>query len=156
PPPMNEAAQDAELDAAAAPVAAKSPASELGPDEDFERELADPPEGDAKHERTVYVPPDPSKPAASLAQSDIFEVVLANKGDISTCAGTQPQQSEKAGGRVVVRWSILPSGKVGEVVTETASIQGTPLARCIEGKVRAWTFPKHEVQGGPVRFPFVF
>jgi hypothetical protein len=57
---------------------------------------------------------------------------------------------------VVLRWSILPSGKVTEVVTETAEYRGTPLALCLEGKVRAWTFPKHREQGSPVRFPFVF
>jgi hypothetical protein len=60
------------------------------------------------------------------------------------------------GTRVVVRWSILPSGEVSEVVTETASLRGTSFARCIEAKVRAWDFPKHQEQGGPVRFPFVF
>jgi len=155
-PPMDAAAPDAEREVDAAPE--ENPASALGPDEDFERELADPPTGDpdARKGRTVYVPPDPTKPAASLAQSDIFNVVLANKGDISACATAQRPPTSGSGGRVVLRWSILPSGRVGEVVTETASLQGTPLARCIEGKVRAWTFPKHQVSGGPVRFPFVF
>ncbi|WP_164017165.1 AgmX/PglI C-terminal domain-containing protein [Pyxidicoccus trucidator] len=154
PPPVDDASPDAEQ-VEAVPAAKESPASELGPDEAFERELSEPPAKDVQ-ERTVYVPPDPAKPAASLAQSDIFEVVLANKGDINACAAAQQPQTPSSGGRVVVRWSILPSGKVGEVVTETASLQGTPIARCIEGKVRAWTFPKHEEQGGPVRFPFVF
>jgi len=156
PPRVAASAPDAEREVEAAPE--EDPASALGPDEDFERELADPPAGDpdARKGRTVYVPPDPTKPAASLAQSDIFDVVLANKGDISACAAAQRPPTSGSGGRVVLRWSILPSGRVSEVVTETVSLQGTPLARCIEGKVRAWTFPKHQVPGGPVRFPFVF
>jgi hypothetical protein len=53
---------------------------------------------------------------------------------------------------VVLRWSILPSGKVTEVVTETAEYRGTPLALCLEEKVRAWTFPKHREQGRTTTF----
>lgn len=159
PPPVAETSFESEDDLGLeeAPAAEEKPAAPLGPDEAFDRELSGPPPSaaSARKERTVYVPPDPSKPPAALAQSDIFEVVLANKGDITACAREQ-QQPPNGGGRVVVRWSILPTGKVGEVVTETASLQGTPLARCIEGKVRAWSFPRHQEQGAPVRFPFVF
>ncbi|MBZ4415650.1 AgmX/PglI C-terminal domain-containing protein [Myxococcus sp. RHSTA-1-4] len=159
PPAVTETSfeSDDDLGLDEAPAAEEKSASALGPDEAYDRELSGPPPGaaSARKERTVYVPPDPSKPPAELAQSDIFEVVLANKGDITACA-RELQQPPKEGGRVVVRWSILPTGKVGEVVTETASIQGTPLARCIEAKVRAWNFPRHQGQGAPVRFPFVF
>ncbi len=145
-----------ETGAAAAP--AEEEELDLGPDEDFERELAEPPASvkaaaKASSERTVFVPPAPGQPPVSLAQSDVFEVVLANKGDITACASAQPQNEA---GRVVVRWSIRPSGKVDDVVMETASLKGTPLAGCIEEKIRAWTFPKHQEQGAPVRFPFVF
>ncbi|WP_163997016.1 GYF domain-containing protein [Pyxidicoccus caerfyrddinensis] len=156
-PPVNEAAAAAALDAKAAPAANAAPKSDLGPDEDFEKELLDPPADPNPPEgRTVYVPPDPSQPPASLAQSDIFAVVAANKADISACGAEEQTPPSDSGRRVVVRWSILPTGKVDEVVTETPSLKGTPLARCIEAKVRAWTFPRHQEPGGPVRFPFVF
>jgi hypothetical protein len=161
PPPVAETSFESEEDDLGledeAPTTEEKTAAPLGPDEAFDRELSRPPPGaaSARKERTVYVPPDPSKPPATLAQSDVFEVVLANKGDITACAREQ-QAPPREGGRVVVRWSILPTGKVDEVVTETASLQGTPLARCIEAKVRAWSFPRHQEQGAPVRFPFVF
>ena len=51
---------------------------------------------------------------------------------------------------------ILPSGRVTDVVTETARLQGTPLALCLEDKIQHWTFPPHREQGGPVRFPFLY
>lgn len=131
---------------------------DLGLDEDFARELDDPTKRATPAKRTVWIPPDPKspEPAASLNQSDIFSVVVANKGDIAACVSAQKLQSEEGTRKVVLRWSILPSGKVTEVVTETAEYRGTPLALCLEGKVRAWTFPKHREPGGPVRFPFVF
>jgi hypothetical protein len=132
----------------------------LGPDEDFERELNGPPAGAkrAVAQRTVWVPPEPARTEtpASLSQSDIFAVVLANKADISACVGAGKPQGGEEGKRVVVRWSIAPSGKVKDVVTETAAVQGTALAHCLEEKIRAWTFPKHREQGGAVRFPFVY
>jgi len=158
PPPAPKALSfsEPESEGAAAP-AEEEEELDLGPDEDFERELAEPPASikasKASAERTVFVPPAPGQPPVSLAQSDVFEVVLANKGDITACASAQP---EKEGGRVVVRWSIRPTGKVDDVVMETAALKGTPLAGCIEEKIRAWTFPKHQEQGAPVRFPFVF
>ncbi len=72
------------------------------------------------------------------------------------CVGAGKSPGSEEGKRVVVRWSIAPSGKVKDVVTETAAFQGTALAHCLEAKIRNWTFPKHREQGGAVRFPFVF
>lgn len=177
-PPVRKAPQDpsmqklakVEVQAQSEPSAGKGVASpaakaveeeddeDLGLDEEFERELNDPTKRATPAKRTVWIPPDPKspEPAASLTQSDIFSVVVANKGDIASCVSAQKLQSEEGTRKVVLRWSILPSGKVTEVVTETAEYRGTPLALCLEGKVRAWTFPKHREQGSPVRFPFVF
>ncbi len=127
-------------------------------DEDFARELAGPGKPPPQPKRTVWIPPDPKplEPPASLSESDILSVVVANKADITTCVSAQKLKSDDEGHRVVVRWTILPSGRVTDVETETARFQGTPLALCLEGKIRAWTFPQHHEQGGPVRFPFVF
>jgi hypothetical protein len=144
--------------AAQADAAEEDEGEDLGLDKAFARELDNPAKRAVPAKRTVYIPPDPKplEAPASLAQSDIFSVVVSNKGDITECVSAQKLQSEEGNRRVVVRWSILPSGKVTEVATETPQYRGTPLALCLEGKVRAWTFPKHREQGGPVRFPFVF
>jgi hypothetical protein len=144
--------------ASQAPSAQEEEAEDLGLDREFERELDNPGKRVVPAKRTVWIPPDPksAEQPASLAQSDIFSVVVANKGDITACVSAQKLQSEEGNRRVVMRWSILPSGKVTEVVTETALYQGTPLALCLEEKVRSWTFPVHREQGSPVRFPFVF
>jgi hypothetical protein len=132
---------------------------DLGLDEDFERELSGAGKRDtAPRPRTAWIPPAPAnvETPASLSQSDIFSSVVANKGDVAACVAARKLPSEEGTRRVVVRWSILPSGKVTDVVTETAELRGTPLALCLEGKIRAWTFPRHREQGSPVRFPFVF
>lgn len=144
--------------ASAQQAAEEDDSEDLGLDKEFERELSDPAKRAVPMKRTVYIPPDPKPLAApsALSQSDIFSVVVSNKGDITECVSAQKLQSEQGTRRVVVRWTILPSGKVTDVDTETRSYQGTPLALCLEGKIREWTFPKHQQEGGPVRFPFVF
>ena len=127
-------------------------------DEDFARELEGTGKPPPQPKRTVWIPPAPAnvEPRASLSESDIFAVVVENKADITSCVSAQKLPSGEGSQRVVVRWTILPSGKPTEVVTETARFRGTPLALCLEGKIRSWTFPRHREQGGPVRFPFVF
>ncbi|RYY94783.1 MAG: AgmX/PglI C-terminal domain-containing protein, partial [Comamonadaceae bacterium] len=61
------------------------------------------------------------------------------------------------GGRFQVRWSVDTSGSVSGVAMETDSLRGTPLAGCVEDRVRGWKFPVHRVAlAAPVRFPFVF
>jgi hypothetical protein len=139
-------------------VDAEQAEDDLGLDPDFARELNTPGKRAVPAPPTVWIPPAPAslEPPASLAESDIFSGVVSNKADITACVSAQKLQSEQGNKRVVVRWTILPSGAVTNVATETARFQGTPLALCLEGKIRSWTFPKHREQGGPVRFPFVF
>jgi hypothetical protein len=144
--------------ASAQDAAEEDDSEDLGLDKEFARELDNPAKRAVPAQRTVYIPPDPKPLAApaSLAQSDIFSVVLSNKGDIAECVSAQKLQSAEGTRRVVMRWTILPSGKVTDVDTDTRAYQGTPLALCLEGKIQARTFPKHQEQGAPVHFPFVF
>ncbi|MBJ6762185.1 DUF4339 domain-containing protein [Myxococcaceae bacterium JPH2] len=150
PPPPHDAAPPP-------PAPPKEPGEELGPDEAYAHELEHPPARPPPPKPSVWIPPDPSVKAmpATLAQEDIFTVVLANQSELATCAAL-PGATSNEGKRVIVRWSILPNGRVTDVLLENGRLRGTPMARCIEGKVRAWTFTPHREQGEPVRFPFVF
>ncbi|WP_224362852.1 AgmX/PglI C-terminal domain-containing protein [Hyalangium versicolor] len=131
---------------------------DLALDAEFARELFDPAKRAKPVQRTVWIPPEPTpmQPPASLSESDVFSVVVANKADVASCVSGQKLASEEGSRKVVLRWTILPSGRVTDVETETTRLRGTPLALCLEDKIQAWTFPKHREQGGPVRFPFVF
>jgi hypothetical protein len=151
--------EEAEEDETASAAEEDEEDEDLGLDEEFARELDNPAKRAVPAKRTAWVPPAPPPSTdmpESLSQSDVFSVVVANKGDITACVSAQKLQSVEGNRRVAVRWTILPSGRVTDVVTETAAFEGTPLALCLEGKIRSWTFPKHREQGGPVRFPFVF
>jgi hypothetical protein len=85
-------------------------------------------------------------------------VVGSHKDGIVSCIQEHaPAAPESGKGRFVVRWRVQPSGTASDIRMETEALEGTPFARCIEGQVRSWKFPRHRVQRRePVRFPFTY
>jgi hypothetical protein len=129
--------------------------ADLKLDEEFARMLDDPSKRAVPPKRTVWIPPDPVLPA-TLSQPDILAVVAANKGGVTACVNARKLPPGEGKRRVVMRWTLLPSGKVTEVATETAAYQGTPLALCLQEEIRSWKFPRHREPGGPIHFSFTF
>jgi predicted Zn finger-like uncharacterized protein len=106
---------------------------------------------------TVYVPPPPGATTVqeSLGQSDIMQVVLANRGAIQKCAADAKAKDPSINGQtLVMRWTILTSGKTSSVSAQTAELKSNPVAGCIGGLIKGWTFPRHQKQGPPIDFPF--
>jgi|GEM_PF-1630549 len=138
--------------------AAVSPRSEdeLGPDEDFDRVLSGPdPNAPRPQKRTVWVPPDPTAPRETLDLATVFAVVHSRRSELAACAREQ-SAPPREGDRAVLRLSVLPSGKVESITTETPWLRGTPLVRCMQQKIGGWTFPRHRTQGAPVVFRYEF
>ncbi|QDE67878.1 hypothetical protein BHS09_13280 [Myxococcus xanthus] len=135
---------------------AGSSEDDLGPDADFDRMLSGPgPNATKHHKPTVYVPPDPTAPRESLDLATVFAVVHARRSELSACAREQSAPPQE-GDRAVLRLSVLPSGKVESITTETPWLRGTSLVRCMQQKIGAWTFPRHRTQGAPVVFRYEF
>jgi hypothetical protein len=109
--------------------------------------------------KTTYIPPAPGGGGdvkASLEQSDIMEVVLANKAGLAKCAEEQRKKEPGTSGKLVMRWTILTSGKTSNVGVVSEEFKGTYMASCVGNLIKGWTFPKHKTQGEPVSFPFKF
>ncbi|WP_253817153.1 GYF domain-containing protein [Myxococcus xanthus] len=135
---------------------AGSSEDDLGPDADFDRMLSGPgPNATKHHKPTVYVPPDPTAPRESLDLATVFAVVHARRSELAACAREQSAPPQE-GDRAVLRLSVLPSGKVESITTETPWLRGTSLVRCMQQKIGAWTFPRHRTQGAPVVFRYEF
>lgn len=83
-------------------------------------------------------------------------VVVANKPAILSCVSEQKKKDPGLGGKLVVRWTIQTSGKTTGVQIRSEELKSTYMAMCISGLVRGWTFPKHQIQGDPIDFPFTF
>ncbi|MDY7229821.1 adventurous gliding motility protein GltJ [Hyalangium rubrum] len=110
---------------------------------------------------TPYIPPEPGgggggKVQEQLAQSDIMSVVLANKPAIVKCVNEQKKRDPGISGKLVMRWTIQPSGKTTAVSVRTDEFKKTYMATCITGLIKGWSFPKHRKQGDPIDFPFTF
>jgi hypothetical protein len=106
-----------------------------------------------------YIPPPPGEGAVmeSLGQSDIMQEVLSHKSAIRTCVDEQKKRDPGSSpGRLVVRWTVLPSGKTTGIAVQTDALKSSYLSGCITGLIKTWSFPKHRVQGDPIDFPFTF
>jgi hypothetical protein len=91
-----------------------------------------------------------------LEPLEIQRVVVANQPAIASCIRRHKEATGSEGGSFVLRWTILASGATAQVGMATEEVRGTPLARCIEGLVKGWKFPRHRVQQPPIQFPFRF
>ncbi len=115
-------------------------------------------EGAAK--RTVYIPPAPggstSEVRESLGQSDIMEVVKGNISAVQACLAEQRSREPGVGGKIVVKWTILTSGKTTRVEIISDKFKDTYLAGCLRSLIKSWVFPRTKTQGDPVVFPFKF
>jgi len=117
------------------------------------------PPAEKRDRKTVYVPPAPgSAPEIpeSLGQSDIMQIVVSNKPSILGCVADQKKRDPSLSGRIVMRWSIQPNGRTSSISCQSDEFKGSPVAGCIGGLIKGWTFPKHRVQGDPINFPFTF
>ncbi|SEN25537.1 MJ0042 family finger-like domain-containing protein [Stigmatella aurantiaca] len=108
---------------------------------------------------STYIPPAPGSGGSvreQLAQSDVMEVVLANRPAIVKCVNEQKKREPGSSGKLVMRWVIQTSGRTTAVAVRTEEFRKTYLATCISGLIKGWTFPKHRKQGDPIDFPFTF
>ncbi|MBN1209980.1 MAG: adventurous gliding motility protein GltJ [Myxococcaceae bacterium] len=109
---------------------------------------------------STYIPPEPGSASSSslekLGQSDIMAVVVANKPAIKRCVDEQKKRDPGSSGRLVMRWTIQPSGRTTGVSIRSDEFRKTYLATCMSGLIKSWTFPKHRKQGAPIDFPFIF
>lgn len=119
------------------------------------------PEPKSTEKKTAgYIPPAPGSSNAdvkeSLGQSDIMEVVLANKGALGKCVEQQRAKDPGTTGKLLMKWTIQTSGKTSNVSVASDEHKGTVIASCVGNLIKTMTFPKHKKQGDPITFPFKF
>jgi predicted Zn finger-like uncharacterized protein len=114
---------------------------------------------ESRKPKSVYVPPAPGGGGAAkekLETSDVMEGVLAHKAALGRCAEEQHRREPGVAGKLVMKWTILTSGRTSQVSCVTDEFKGTYFAGCVGGLIKGMSFPKHKAQGDPVQFPFKF
>jgi hypothetical protein len=89
----------------------------------------------------------------SLSTSDILRVIVDHKPQIIQCMQAKPQGRS---GKIILKWSIRPSGGTTSVDVQTEELRSSPLGKCLVSLVRQLQFPRHQVQGEPIVFPFTY
>jgi hypothetical protein len=102
-----------------------------------------------------YIPPAPGS-RQSLGQSDIFEVVAANKPALVACVAEQKRKDPATSGKLMMRWQIQTNGRTSNVTVMSDEFKGTYIADCITKLIKGMRFPQHKEQGDPTTFPFKF
>ncbi|PZR04215.1 MAG: hypothetical protein DI536_34660 [Archangium gephyra] len=91
-----------------------------------------------------------------LAPSDIMQVVLNHKNDVSACVAQHQKVMPELKGKLLLRWTVARDGRVMTVEVVSPEFVNTPLARCLMKEVRTWSFPAHKTPTEAITFPFKF
>jgi hypothetical protein len=82
-------------------------------------------------------------------------VVRAHLPQVHACYGRAFKEGSP-GGKVEIAFSIDTQGRAKNVRTETNSTESEQLARCLEGRVKEWQFPRPVGGDYELIYPFVF
>lgn len=92
----------------------------------------------------------------NLDRDIIRRIVRAHINEVRFCYATGLARRPKMRGRVVVRFTIGPNGRVSASKVARSSLRDKRVASCISAAVRRWKFPKPQGGGDVVvTYPFV-
>jgi len=104
----------------------------------------------------TFAPEDePSVPQSGCDAKAISKVVKRYLSAIQNCYEVESKRRPTLAGRLVVRLTIAPNGRVTEFELDEDGIHSPPMARCIENRFRSWSFPS-SARECVVSHPFVF
>ena len=100
----------------------------------------------------------PSAPDTIRADTEIRQVVLRNAGDVRRCYEREGlRRNPDLTGLIEIRMTILPTGRVDEVVLAASSMSGRgvdEVVRCIAKVARHWRFERGAYSVETVVLPF--
>jgi hypothetical protein len=94
--------------------------------------------------------------STELDQGRLDAFVRARIGGLRACYETQLKLDQRRDGTMRVRFSILDSGEIADVVTAEDTLRSPAMEDCIVGIVRTWRTPFRPSRAVTVEYPFVF
>ncbi len=82
--------------------------------------------------------------------------VKARLRAIQACYERELKRNPKLQGKLLVRFTIGPSGRTTEVDLEEDTLGSPTVGQCVQALIRTWTFPFQPTSEVPVTYPFVF
>ena len=98
-----------------------------------------------------------SKIKGALSREQIMKVISKLVPAIQYCYEKELRTNPSLTGKVVLEWTIKPSGRVGVVKTGRSTLKSPKAINCMTRKLKGARFPKPNPAGKViVTFPFVF
>jgi|GEM_PF-3632057 len=87
---------------------------------------------------------------------DLFRrVIRQHRNEVRFCYERQLSRSPELSGRLLMHFTIAPSGQVLEAKVDQTSLTDSAVGQCVSEAIRRWTFPKLD-QMAIIQYPFVF
>jgi outer membrane biosynthesis protein TonB len=98
----------------------------------------------------------PEVDSADVDREALARYVKSRLKAIQNCYEKELKRNPNLKGKVVVRFSIMPSGRTGDIEIEENTLGNDAVGSCIRTVIRGWTFPFKPDDEVPVAYPFVF
>jgi outer membrane biosynthesis protein TonB len=98
----------------------------------------------------------PEVDSADVDRDALARYVKARLKAIQNCYEKELKRNPSLKGKVVVRFSIKPSGRTGDIDIEENTLGNEAVGSCIRTVIRSWVFPFKPDDEVPVAYPFVF
>lgn len=103
------------------------------------------------------VVPGKSVLAGSCEREVIGKVIGKNARQVLACYEAELVRTPDLAGKLAVRFTIEPTGKVGDLEITESTLVNPAIERCVESRIKRWRFP--EPKGGGlciVNYPWIF
>jgi outer membrane biosynthesis protein TonB len=98
----------------------------------------------------------PEVESSDVDREALARYVKARLKAIQNCYEKELKRNPSLKGKVMVRFSILPSGRTGDIEIEENTLGNDAVGSCIRTVIRSWVFPFKPDDEVPVAYPFVF
>jgi hypothetical protein len=98
----------------------------------------------------------PEVESSEVDRETLARYVKSRLKAIQGCYERELKRNPSLKGKVMVRFSILPSGRTGEIEIEENTLGPDAVASCIRTVIRGWVFPFKPDDEVSVAYPFVF
>lgn len=94
--------------------------------------------------------------SAEVDQGKLDSFVRARIGGLRACYETQLKLDQRRDGMVRIRFAILPTGELSDVVAAQNTLGSAVMADCLIRILRTWQTPFRPSEAVSVEYPFVF
>jgi hypothetical protein len=98
----------------------------------------------------------PEVDSADVDRDALARYVKARIKSLQSCYEKELKRNPNLKGKLVVRFTIMPTGRTGDIDLEENTLGNDAVGACIRSYIRSWVFPFKPDDEVPVVYPFVF